>query len=103
MICSKCGHDNAQKPHSLDPWCMYQVKDGKIINDLFLPHMIPEGWYDSPKTAKAAIEPKKDGLRQAESSFLGSIGKGVSKKVDGRTKQAKAIKAKLGGDSSGSD
>ncbi len=35
-----------------DPWCMYQFKNGVVINDMFLPHQIPEGWYDSPKAAK---------------------------------------------------
>lgn len=49
-----------------DPWCMYQYKDGKVVSDLFNPDHIPEGWYDSPRSAKAGalldvVEPKKRG------------------------------------------
>lgn len=62
MICKKCGHDNNTpvKSHSYDPWCMYQVKDGEVINAMFLPDQIPEGWYDSPGAAKAAVETKPE-------------------------------------------
>lgn len=81
MICEKCGHDNkAVKKHSVDPWCMYQVKDGKVINDLFLPHLIPDGWYDSPGAAKEAVE-----------------------KIDGRTKEGRELKAQVDGNSSRPD
>ena len=33
---------------------MYQVKDDRVVNQLFDPDSIPRGWYDSPKAAKAA-------------------------------------------------
>ena len=80
MICCKCGHDNAEKSHKVDPWCMYQVKDGKVINDLFQPSMIPEGWYDSPKAAREAVT-----------------------KIDGRTKEGRQQRAILDDNSSGSN
>ena len=40
---------------------MYQLKDGKVINQLLHPDHIPDGWHDSPKAANAATEivPKK--------------------------------------------
>lgn len=88
MICSKCGHDNSGKAHTADAWCMYQVRDGKVVNDMFLPDRIPEGWYDSPKAAKAAIE---DPVNDSD------------KKIDGRSKEARQLKAQADGDSSGTD
>ena len=93
MICNKCGHDNTEEAHSGDPWCMYQVKDGKVIDAMFLPNRIPEGWYDSPGAAKAAVvvEPPK-------------VQKGRWEKVDGRTKEGKAAKkVQVDVNSSGSD
>ncbi len=91
MICSNCGHDSA-KTHAVDPWCMYQVRDGVVVNELFLPHLIPEGWYDSPKAAKAAVKVVEPPIERV------SV---VTKKTDGRTKAGK--KAKLDVNSSGSD
>lgn len=45
-----------------DKTCRYQVKDGEVINQLFpmgnKDWKIPNGWYDSPKAAKAAAEKK---------------------------------------------
>jgi len=55
MICDKCGHETAGKP-SRDPWCMYQVRGGKVINKLFDPTQIPDGWYDSPSAAQGAVD-----------------------------------------------
>ena len=40
-----------------DHWCMYKVEDGQVINQLFEPSEIPNGWYDSPKAARAALAP----------------------------------------------
>ncbi len=95
MICSECGHDNTAKVHTVDPWCMYQVKDGKVVNAMFLPDRIPEGWYDSPKAAKAALE--------VEEPEPGEVDKVEPDKVDGRTKAGKAEKARLNDYSSGTD
>lgn len=95
MICKKCGHDNTEEAQSVDPWCRYQVRDGVMIDKLFLPHLIPEGWYDSPGAAKAAFEPKVT-IISAEATLESPL-----KKVDGRTKAAK--QAKLDVNSSGSD
>lgn len=68
MICSKCGHDNTVKSHTIDPWCMYQVKGGEVINAMFLPDRIPEGWFDSPKAAKAADTPKTTNTEKKKAS-----------------------------------
>ena len=53
MHCEKCGQSMLVESQK-DPWCMYQIKDGKVINKLFHPDAIPDGWFDSPKAAKAA-------------------------------------------------
>jgi len=130
MICSKCGHDNAEKPHSLDPWCMYQVKDGVVINAMFLPDRIPEGWYDSPKAAKQALIDPTEMFREKATEINRETAmriieapksahdpkvtiysaevelvepKEINIKVDGRTKAGKAAKAKLNDDSSRTD
>tara|TARA_R110000803_G_scaffold91610_1_gene159138 strand:- start:452 stop:658 length:207 start_codon:yes stop_codon:yes gene_type:complete len=34
---------------------MYKVVNGEVKGELFDPREIPEGWYDSPKAAKAAL------------------------------------------------
>ena len=68
MICEKCGHKLTQKAEK-DPWCMYQVKDGQVINQMFDPDDVPKGWYDSPKAAKAA-KPTKPKLQKANSLGL---------------------------------
>ena len=52
MICTNCGHDNTVTAVK-DPWCMYRVENGQVINKLFDPDNIPTGWFDSPKAAKA--------------------------------------------------
>ena len=96
MICKKCGHDNSAKAHSGDPWCMYQVKDGKVIDAMFLPSRIPEGWYDSPGAAKAAVVVEPPKVEKVSASISG-----LTQKIDGRTKAGK--KAKLDVNSSGSD
>ena len=60
MICKKCGYDDSveNQKHNHDPWCMYQVKGGEVINDMFHPDRIPDGWYDSPGAAKEAVKLK---------------------------------------------
>jgi len=103
MICSKCGHDNVQKPHSLDPWCMYQVKDGVVINAMFLPDRIPKGWYDSPKAAKQALIDPTEMFREKAMHILGERQSDANKentrkileKIDGRTKAGRKLKAKV--------
>lgn len=86
MICEHCGKPaQAAKKQSKDPWCMYQVKDGAVINQLFHPDRIPDGWYDSPKAAKAALEKPKPA------------------KIDLRTKEGRAMKAKSNDDSARTD
>jgi len=104
MICSKCGHNDSEKPHSLDPWCMYQVKDGVVINAMFLPDRIPEGWYDSPKAAKHAVAMDIIGNPSANIDEIVAswpvVEHKTPEKIDGRTKEGKAAKAKLNDDSS---
>jgi len=107
MICSKCGHNDSEKAHSLDPWCMYQVKDGVVINAMFLPDRIPEGWYDSPKAATLARIDELDAEinRETAMEIIGEPQSSANKvntqkilntiKVDGRTKAGKKLKAKL--------
>lgn len=65
-----------------DPWWMYQCINGEVVSHLFDPDKIPKGWHDSPRAAKAARKPKK---------------------IDGRSKEAKSLKAQEDGDSSGLD
>lgn len=65
-----------------DPWWMYKSINGKVESHLFDPDKIPKGWYDSPGAARAAAKPKK---------------------LDGRSKEAKLLKAQENGDSSGLD
>ena len=55
MICNKCGHDNTPKRVKRDPFCMYQAQGSEVINKLFDPLKIPDGWYDSPAAAREAI------------------------------------------------
>ena len=66
MICTKCGHDNTVTAVK-DPWCMYRVENGLIINKLFDPDKIPGGWFDSPKAARKGA-PKK--LKKADTVGL---------------------------------
>ena len=99
MKCPNCGHDDSPESHVVDPWCMYQVKDGKVINDLFLPHLIPEGWHDSPKAAKAAVEAKVE-QPKPEPKIEAKV---AVTKVDGRTKAGKALKAKTNDNSTRAD
>jgi len=54
MKCDQCGHEVAERP-SVDPWCMYKMENGKVINAMFDPTQIPEGWYDSPGAAFKAL------------------------------------------------
>jgi len=54
MFCKECGQKISSE--AKDPWCMYKVEGGQVINQLFNPDQIPEGWYDSPKAAKAGFD-----------------------------------------------
>jgi hypothetical protein len=72
MICEKCGH-NDQIPEK-DEWCMYQVKDGLVINQMFHPDRIPKGWFDSPKAAKSAKKPRAKKATNAGLTIGGSDG-----------------------------
>jgi len=124
MICSKCGHNDSEKAHSLDPWCMYQVKDGVVINAMFLPDRIPEGWYDSPKAAKQATAMEiigKSSTKAVKISLADKLAthdpmgvelvevekiiKEVEKinKIDGRTKAGRKLKAKVNDDCTGTN
>jgi len=58
MKCESCGNEIKENAHK-DPWCMYQLVEGKIINKLFHPDEIPNGWYDSPKAARSAVKKTK--------------------------------------------
>ena len=84
MICNQCGHNNTIIEESTDPCWMYQVQGSEVKGELFHPKQVPNGWYDSPKAAKA---PKPQ----------------VEKKVDGRSKEARLAKAEKDDDSTGID
>lgn len=55
MLCENCGKTIAKLK---DQWCMYQLKNGQVISQLFDPDAIPRGWYDSPGVAKAKAKAK---------------------------------------------
>ena len=63
MLCKACGQEIIKEQK--DRWCMYQVQDGKVVDQLFHPDVIPDGWYESPALAKASVtdvpEPKRRG------------------------------------------
>ena len=67
--------------------CRYKVVDGEVTTKMFGMGSggwdIEPGWHHSPKDAKAATEKPK--------------------KIDGRSKEARQLKAKENGNSSGSD
>ncbi|WP_299077179.1 hypothetical protein [uncultured Paraglaciecola sp.] len=54
MICKQCGCDSEYKVQSRDPWCMYKIRDGRVVSETFDPLYVPNGWHDSPKAAKEA-------------------------------------------------
>lgn len=54
MKCTHCGSEIAQRP-SRDPWCMYKLENDVVINMLFDPNNIPDGWYDSPRAARLGV------------------------------------------------
>ena len=86
MICKQCGHDNNIIEESTDPCFMYQIQGSEVKGELFHPKQVPEGWYDSPKAAKAAkSEPKAE------------------KKVDGRSKAARLLRTQSDDNSTGID
>ena len=86
MICDRCGYDNNIVGESTDPTWMYQVQGSEVKGELFHPKQVPNGWYDSPKAAKAAnSEPK------------------VEKKVDGRSKAARLLRTQSDDNSTGID
>lgn len=67
--------------------CRYKVVDGKVETKMFGMKEgdwdIEPGWHHSPKDAKAATQKPK--------------------KIDGRSKKARELKAQQDGNSSGSD
>lgn len=70
--------------------CRYKLEDGQVITKMFGMGDdgwdIEPGWYHDPKAAKAAAEkPAKP------------------KKIDGRSKEARQMKANSNDDSSGTD
>ena len=60
MICNQCGYNNTIIEESTDPCWMYQVQGSEVKGELFHPKQVPNGWYDSPKAAKAALIPKAE-------------------------------------------
>lgn len=60
MGCPHCS-ESLELEVKKDPWRMYQMKEGKLDSQLFHPDQIPDGWHDSPGSAKAATEKKKPG------------------------------------------
>ena len=76
-------------------------KNGKMATKMFSMGAngwdIEDGWYESPKAAKAALEPKV-----TMKSFEVNIQE-PDKKIDLRTKEGRAMKAQLDDDSTGSD
>ena len=84
--------------------CRYKFVDGKVTTKMFGMKNgewdIDEGWHHSPKDAKAAAEAPKVTVISADVT----IGEAKpAKKVDGRSKEARELKARQNGDSSGSD
>ena len=90
MKCERCGFDNSVEEVSTDPCWMYQLQGSEVKSELFDPRKIPEGWYDSPKAAKAALVPKAEAPKIE-----------APKKVDGRSKAARLAKARENDDSTG--
>lgn len=89
MKCDRCGHENKPKAAPSDPCWMYQVVKGTVKSQMFDPREVPEGWYDSPPAAKKALEePKKES---------------EPKKIDGRSKHARSMKAQDNDNSTGTD
>ncbi|MEE8289572.1 MAG: hypothetical protein V3R25_09185 [Nitrosomonadaceae bacterium] len=89
MICEKCGTNLGSGPKK-DPWCMYKAENGQVINAMFHPDSIPEGWYDSPKAAKAALVPKEEKVEEPK-----------QKRTRRTRKQMQAEKVNDNGDSAG--
>ena len=58
MICKRCNYDNSIVEVSTDPCWAYKLVNGEVKGELFHPKEIPEGWFDSPKAAKAPKEPE---------------------------------------------
>ena len=75
--------------------CRYKVVDGKVITKMFGMGSggwdIDPGWHHSPKDAKAAVE------------IWTPVVIEPTKKIDGRTKAGKKLKAQQNGNSSRSD
>ncbi len=71
--------------------CRYRLVDGKIETKMFPMGVddwdIEPGWCHDKKTAKAAAEKPKEPKK--------------APKIDGRSKEARQLKAKQDGDSSG--
>ena len=67
--------------------CRYKFENGKVITKMFGMGSdgwdIEPGWHHSPKDAKAATDKPK--------------------KIDGRSREARQLKAQENGDSTGSD
>tara|TARA_R110000803_G_scaffold210685_4_gene283239 strand:- start:8674 stop:8907 length:234 start_codon:yes stop_codon:yes gene_type:complete len=75
MICNRCGFDNSIVEESTDPCFMYQVQGNEVKGEKFHPRKIPDGWYDSPKAAKAALEVKVEVKQEVK-----EVKKGKSKR-----------------------
>jgi hypothetical protein len=85
--------------------CRYRFVDGKVKTRMFGMGLddwdIEPGWYHSPKDAKAAAENPKITILSAEVTLEDAPEK--PKKLDGRSKEARELKAQQDGNSSGSD
>lgn len=83
--------------------CRYKLVDGKVITKMFGMKDgdwdIDPGWHHSPKDAKAAAETPK--VTMISSSVTIQENK-PAKKIDGRSKEARELKATENGNSSGS-
>lgn len=73
--------------------CRYKLVDGKIVTKMFRMRGndwdIEPGWYHDKQAAKAAVEKPKESVKKK------------AKKLDGRSKEARELKAKQNGDSTG--
>lgn len=83
--------------------CRYRFVDGKVETRLFGMKDgdwdIDPGWHHSPKDAKAAAEAPVTVI----SAEVTSEKVKPAKKIDGRSKEARELKATENGNSSGSD
>ena len=104
MHCKYCGGEmKANPPTGKLETCRYKLENGTIITKMFSMGGdgwdIDDGWHESPKAAKAAVEVKAEQPKPMPKTEA----KVAVSKIDKRTKAYKALKAVQNGDSTGTD